>query len=58
MPELRNPLAPKPQRPRLVPGMPVPKYTRAMVSKHASREDAWIIVDGKVRTFIGSLYIY
>jgi hypothetical protein len=50
MPELRNPAAPKPPRRPLDPSKPTPKFTRAQVAKHASRHDAWIIVDGKVRS--------
>ena len=48
MPELRNPLAPKPKRAPLDPTKPIPTFTKAQVAKHSSRDDAWIIVDGKV----------
>ena len=48
MPELKNPLAPTPKRAPLDFSKPIPQFTKAQVAKHARRDDAWIIVDGKV----------
>ena len=48
MTDHRNPLAPKPKRQYLDPTKPVPTFTKAEVARHNKREDAWIIVDGKV----------
>lgn len=51
MAELRNPKAPKPKLRPLDPTSagPVPVFTKEEVARHAKRESAWIIVDGKVR---------
>jgi cytochrome b involved in lipid metabolism len=52
MAELRNPKAAKPRiAPLDASGKvgSVPQFTKAEVARHAKREDAWIIVDGKVR---------
>ena len=48
MPELANPRAPKPRRATVKKGDAVPKFTTGQVARHNKREDAWIVVDGKV----------
>jgi hypothetical protein len=50
MAELRNPKAPKPKVAPLEPSKgPAPQFTKEEVARHGKREDAWIVVDGKVR---------
>jgi len=48
MPALANPRAPKPRRVTVKKGQSVPVYRMQQVSRHNTRGDAWIVVDGKV----------
>lgn len=49
MAELRNPKAPPPKiAPLDASKGPVPLFTKEEVARHARKEDAWIVVDGKV----------